>query len=71
MIAAMLEARSRKDFVTAVRAFDRVLISGFYAVPLFHLPADWIARWRHIVPTDATPLTGYRLDTWWYDDTVQ
>ncbi|WP_170122081.1 extracellular solute-binding protein [Breoghania corrubedonensis] len=71
MIEAMLKARSRKDFVTAVRAFDRVLISGFYVVPLFHLPADWIARWRHVVPTETTPLTGYRLDTWWYDDTVQ
>ncbi|MDJ0929835.1 extracellular solute-binding protein [Breoghania sp.] len=71
MITAMLKARSREDFVTAVRAFDRVLISGAYAVPLFHLPADWIVRWRRIVPTETTPLTGYRLDTWWYDDSVQ
>ncbi|MEI2386947.1 extracellular solute-binding protein [Breoghania sp. JC706] len=71
MIAALLNARTREDFVTAVRALDRVLISGSYAVPLFHLPADWIARWRRIVPTEITPLTGYRLDTWWHDDTVQ
>ena len=71
MIAALLKARTREDFVTATRAFDRVLISGFYAVPLFHLPSDWIARWRRIVPTNTTPLTGYRLDTWWYDETVQ
>lgn len=71
MIDAMLKATDRAEFVTAVRAFDRVLISGSYAVPLFHLPADWIARWRRIVPTEKTPLTGYRVNTWWYDDTVQ
>ena len=38
MIAALLEAESREEFVSAVRALDRVLISGFYVVPLFHLP---------------------------------
>ena len=44
MIAAMLRARERADFVAAVRALDRVLISGFYVVPLFYLPAQWVAR---------------------------
>ncbi len=38
MIAAMLRARQRPDFVAAVRALDRVLISGSYVVPLFYLP---------------------------------
>ena len=36
MIAALLAARTQEDFVTAVRAYDRVLLSGFYIVPLFH-----------------------------------
>ena len=35
LIKALLGARSREDFVTAVRAYDRVLLSGFYIVPLF------------------------------------
>ena len=38
MIAALLRARERADFVAAVRALDRVLISGCYVVPLFYLP---------------------------------
>ena len=38
MIAALLKARERDEFVAAVRALDRVLMSGFYVVPLFHLP---------------------------------
>ena len=37
MIAAMLEARERADFVPAVRALDRVLMSGFYAIPLYNV----------------------------------
>ena len=45
MIAALLAATSRDDFVPAVRALDRVLISGFYMIPLFHPPEDWWARW--------------------------
>ena len=48
MIAALLKAESRADFVSAVRALDRVLISGVYVVPLFHLPAQWIARWTTV-----------------------
>ena len=45
MIDAMLAARTREDFVAAVRALDRVLVSGYYVVPLFYLPDQWIARW--------------------------
>ena len=45
MIAALLRARERADFVAAVRALDRVLISGCYVVPLFYLPEQWVARW--------------------------
>ena len=43
MIAAMLGARERPDFVAAVRALDRLLISGCYVVPLFYLPSN---GWR-------------------------
>jgi peptide/nickel transport system substrate-binding protein len=65
MIAALLKAESREDFVAAVRALDRTLISGFYTVPLFHLPAQWIARWRRIERPARTSLYGYLPETWW------
>jgi len=66
MIAAMLKAREREDFVAAVRALDRVLISGFYVVPLFHLPDQWLARWVRIQRPAATSLFGYLPETWWH-----
>lgn len=65
MIQAMLSAISSDDFVSAVRALDRVLLSGDYVIPLFHLERQWIARWRHLARPATTPLFGYSLDTWW------
>ena len=69
MIAALQAARGRGEFVTAARALDRVLLSGFYVVPLYHSPAQWIAYWRRIghptaLPRYAQPLFGDVLETW-------
>jgi peptide/nickel transport system substrate-binding protein len=65
MIAALLEARSRPDFVDAVRALDRVLMSGFYVIPVYNVQEQWIARWNRIERPAATALTGYLPETWW------
>jgi peptide/nickel transport system substrate-binding protein len=65
MIAAILRARARDDLVAAVRALDRVLISGRYVVPLFYRPGQWIARWAHIRHPAATSAAGYLPETWW------
>ena len=65
MIAAMLEARERAAFVSAVRALDRTLMSGFYAIPLFNVSEQWIARWNMIDRPSTTALNGYLPETWW------
>lgn len=65
MIAALLAARERPAFVSAVRALDRALMSGFYAIPLFNLGEQWIARWNRIERPSTTALTGYLPETWW------
>ena len=65
MIEAMLAARSQEDFVTAVRALDRVLTSGFYVIPLFHAPAQWVAYWTELKIPEATSLYGAVPATWW------
>lgn len=66
LIAAMLEAREHPAFVSAVRALDRTLMSGFYAIPLFNVQEQWIARWNRIERPGATALTGYLPETWWH-----
>ncbi|MBO0663002.1 ABC transporter substrate-binding protein [Jiella sp. CQZ9-1] len=68
LIDKIVTARSREDFVTAVRAYDRVLISGYYVVPLFHLPEQRLARWSFIKHPEKTPLYGYQLPTFWRQD---
>ena len=55
----------RPTLVAAVRALDRVLISGSYTVPLFHLPDEWVARWTRIRHPAATSESGFLLETWW------
>ena len=65
LIDAMLSAATREDFVAALRAYDRVLISGYYTVPLFYLPEQWVARWTRIERPETTALTGYSMPTWW------
>ena len=66
LIAALLEAREHPAFVSAVRALDRVLMSGFYAIPVFNVQEQWIARWNRIERPAATALTGYLPETWWH-----
>lgn len=65
-IDAMLNARTADDFRSAVRAFDRVLLSGHYVIPAFHLGKSWVAhRSRITEPEGEPPLYGYYLPAWW------
>jgi len=65
LIAAMLEEREHPAFVSAVRALDRTLMSGFYMIPVFSVQEQWIARWNRIQRPKAIALTGYLPETWW------
>jgi peptide/nickel transport system substrate-binding protein len=68
MIAAMLSATTREDFVAATRALDRVLLSGFYVIPLYYPPVQWVARWTKVDHPQRTSLYGYLPETWWHRD---
>lgn len=65
LIETMLTVRSKEDFEAAVRAYDRMLISGHYLVPLYHIPDQWVARRKYIGYPEKLPLYGYQLNTWW------
>lgn len=65
MIEALLKAEEREDFEAAVRALDRVLISGDYVVPLFHLKRQWVGYWANLQPAPRPTLYGFNVDTWW------
>jgi peptide/nickel transport system substrate-binding protein len=65
MIAALLRARDRPAFIAAVRALDRVLMAGFYAIPVLNAADEWIARWNRIERPSTTALTGSLPESWW------
>ena len=65
MIDALLQAEAADDFVAAVRALDRALLSGDYVIPLFFLPRVWVAYWTHLKFPAVQPLAGVDIDTWW------
>jgi peptide/nickel transport system substrate-binding protein len=65
MIATLLSAEAEPDFVAAVRALDRVLMSGDYVIPLFYLPKAWVAYWSHLKHPAVAPLGGFDIDAWW------
>ena len=65
MIGHMLAARSREEYVDAVRALDRVLLSGFYVLPTFYLKDQWVARASSIALPGKTPLFGISPEMVW------
>lgn len=65
VISAMLNAREKDDFVAAVRALDRLLISGAYMVPMQHTMKQYLAYWTYLDHPAETSLYGYQLPVWW------
>ena len=66
LIEALLTAASREDFVAAVRALDRLLVSGHYIVPFYTSGGQWVARRKHIGWPDKQPLQGFDATTAWF-----
>lgn len=71
LIETMLGSKTHDDFVTAVRAYDRVLRSGAYAVPLYHAGEEWVAHKRGLAHPREMPHydqpVGALLETWWWN----
>lgn len=65
VIEAMLHARSQEDFETAIHAYDRLLLSGHYVVPLYFTPLQRVALRSTTGHPDKLPLYGVQLPVWW------
>lgn len=66
MIDALLAAHGQEDFTAAVRSLDRILLSGFYVVPLFYSPDQWIAYSSNLQHPNDIPFQGVAIETWWH-----
>jgi len=72
MIDRMLTSESQDDYVAAVRALDRVLISQRYVVPFWYNPIARIAHDAELRYPDYIPIygdwIGWQPDVWWVED---
>jgi peptide/nickel transport system substrate-binding protein len=67
IVEALLAAQTREELTASVRALDRVLLSGDYVIPLFHITKQWVAYWSHLRMPERTALFGVDFDTWWVE----
>jgi peptide/nickel transport system substrate-binding protein len=67
-IDAMLAAKTKDAWLDAVHVLDRLLLSGFYVVPLFHAPEQWIAHSAAVKRPGRTALFGFTPETLWRED---
>lgn len=64
-VEALIAAETRDDLVAAARLLDRLLSAGFWVVPLFHPPGQWVAHWTRIEHPSRIPPSGWVLPAWW------
>ena len=65
VIGEIVAARDRPRFVAAVRALDRLLMSGFYVLPLYHAPGQWVAYRKTIKRPASFSLYGFMTEPLW------
>ncbi len=68
-IQSLTDARTREDLITATRALDRTLLSGFYVIPLYYQAVDRIAYWGAFDHPEDPPASGYASGTWFHHTT--
>jgi peptide/nickel transport system substrate-binding protein len=64
-LEAMRRAADRGEFLTAVRALDRALLSGFYVLPLYYAPERWMARQSFLKRSSQQPRFEINFESWW------
>jgi microcin C transport system substrate-binding protein len=67
LVDLVIHAQDRASLVAATHALDRVLLSGFYVIPNWHLSYFRVATWDKFSAPLNPPPYALALDTWWID----
>ena len=71
MIERMLTSPDRKDYISAVRALDRILIAGRYVIPIWYSPYSMLAHDSKLKYPENFPAYGdwinFLPDVWWFE----
>lgn len=68
LIEMIITAPDRESLVARTRALDRVLLSGHYIIPNWHLDRDRILSWDKFSRPSVTPNRGTSTNYWWFDE---
>ena len=68
LVDKIVFAKDRAELVAATKALDRTLLWGFYLIPNWHNPAEWIAHWDRFGRPEKLPSQTSGFPTiWWHD----
>ncbi|MEC9342647.1 MAG: extracellular solute-binding protein [Pseudomonadota bacterium] len=69
LVERIIHAADRAELVALTRALDRVLLHGYYAIPMWHNPDIWFAWWTRLKFPPTQPLyTGIDTFSAWIED---
>jgi len=72
LVEAIILAPNREELVSLTHALDRILKWRFYAVPQWHVPEVWFAKWRQIqVPMPQPDYVGLDTLSFWIDTKIE
>ncbi|MFN3077826.1 MAG: ABC transporter substrate-binding protein, partial [Alphaproteobacteria bacterium] len=67
LIEMVIQSPDRESLINRTRALDRVLLSGFYVIPNWHLTYSRVAYWNRFDRPKVLPMKGFQFFTWWVD----
>jgi ABC-type oligopeptide transport system substrate-binding subunit len=62
---SIAQTTSRDDLLATAHALDRVLMQGYYAIPLHYVGKDFVAHKATVKRPSTVPLYGMVQETWW------
>lgn len=65
LVSKLIAAHTREDLVTRSRALDRVLLSGWYVIPQWHIRTFRVAYWNKFERPARSPRYALGFETWW------
>ena len=68
---SIARADTRAGLVTRARALDRVLMHGYYMIPLFYAGKDMVAHRIEVKRPENTPVYGVVLESWWRENATK
>src|SRR6218665_1872861 len=68
---SIARADTRAGLVTRARALDRVIMHGYYMIPLFYAGKDMVAHKTEVKRPENTPVYGVVLESWWRENATK